>query len=135
MIWSIAKKETILQYSNNIILIAMTYPIHYRKKILAKLEQGMTFQEAAAKFELSPTTIQRWKKRLEPKTTHDYKPRKIHDELILQDLKDYPNDYQFERAIRLGCSKSGIQKALKRLGINPKKNTKAPKINRKSYQE
>ena len=127
MIWSIAKKETILQYSNNIILIAMTYPIHYRKKILAKLEQGMTFQEAAAKFELSPTTIQRWKKRLEPKTTHD--------ELILQDLKDYPNDYQFERAIRLGCSKSGIQKALKRLGINPKKNTKAPKINRKSYQE
>ena len=51
MIWSIAKKETILQYSNNIILIAMTYPIHYRKKILAKLEQGMTFQEAAAKFE------------------------------------------------------------------------------------
>ena len=80
MIWSIAKKETILQYSNNIILIAMTYPIHYRKKILAKLEQGMTFQEAAAKFELSPTTIQRWKKRLEPKTTHD--------ELILQDLKD-----------------------------------------------
>ena len=135
MIWSIAKKETILQYSNNTILIAMTYPIHYRKKILAKLEQGMTFQEAAAKFELSPTTIQRWKKRLEPKTTHEYKPRKSHGELILQDLKDFPNDYQFERAIRLGCSKSGIQKALKRLGINPKKNTKAPKINRKSYQE
>lgn len=102
----------------------MTYPVHFRKKILAKLEQGMTFQEAAEKFELSPTTIQRWKKRLEPKTTHDYKPRKIHDDLILQDVQDHPYDYQFERAIRLGCSKSGIQKALKRLGISAKKSLK-----------
>lgn len=99
----------------------MTYPVHFRKKILAKLEQGMTFQEAAEKFELSPTTIQRWKKRLEPKTTHDYRPRKIHDELILKDVEDHPDDYQFQRAERLGCSKSGIQKAMKRLTINQKK--------------
>ncbi|MDQ8935944.1 IS630 transposase-related protein [Acinetobacter rudis] len=99
----------------------MTYPVHFRKKILAKLEQGMTFQEAAAKFELSPTTIQRWKKKLEPKTSHDYKPRKLHDDLILRDVKDYPNDFQYQRAVRLNCSKSGIQKALKRLGIIPKK--------------
>lgn len=98
----------------------MTYPVHFRKKILAKLEQGMTFQEAAEKFELSPTTIQRWKKRLEPKATHDYKPRKIHDELILKDVQDYPDDFQFQRAERLGCSKSGIQKAMKRLGIQKK---------------
>lgn len=99
----------------------MTYPVHFRKKILAKLEQGMTFQEAAAKFELSPTTIQRWKKKLEPKTSHDYKPRKLHDDLILRDVKDYPNDFQYQRAVRLNCSKSGIQKALKRLGIIQKK--------------
>lgn len=105
----------------------MTYPVHYRKKILAKLEQGMTFQEAAAKFELSPTTIQRWKKKLEPKTTHDYKPRKLHDDLILQDVKDYPGDYQYQRADRLNCSKSGIQKALKRLGIAQKKHSKIVK--------
>ncbi|MGP9715888.1 IS630 transposase-related protein, partial [Psychrobacter sp. AOP22-C1-22] len=32
-----------------------------------------------------------------------------------------PDDYQYERARRLNCSKTGIYHALKRLGISQKK--------------
>ncbi|MGP5361653.1 IS630 transposase-related protein, partial [Psychrobacter celer] len=34
---------------------------------------------------------------------------------------EHPDDYQYERARRLNCSKTGIYHALKRLGISQKK--------------
>ena len=46
---------------------------------------------------------------------------------MLQDVKAYPDDYQYERANRLGCSKTGIHHALKRLNISQKKTLEHPK--------
>ena len=53
---------------------------------------------------------------------------------ILKDVERHPDDYMYERAQRFGCSKSGIEAALKRLGISQKKDLRTSKIlsNKKS---
>jgi hypothetical protein len=57
------------------------------------------------------------------KTTRYIKPYKIENEALAQDVKDYPDDYHYERAQRFKCSPTGISKALKRIGISKKKDT------------
>ena len=55
------------------------------------------------------------------KTTRNKAPTKIPDDALIEDVKRYPDDYNYERARRLNCSKTGIFNALKRLGISQKK--------------
>lgn len=98
----------------------MTYPMFMRKKILAELETN-SFRKTAKKYNISTYTLYSWTKCIDIKETHDRNPRTIQDEHLLQDIKDYPDAYQWERASRLNCSQSGICKALKRLGITRKK--------------
>ena len=45
----------------------MTYSLDYRKQVLKSLDEGMTFAEAAVFYDISPTTIQKWKQRLHSK--------------------------------------------------------------------
>jgi len=106
----------------------MTYSLDYRKQVLKSLDEGMTFAEAAVFYDISPTTIQKWKKRLHSKTTRYIKPYKIEDDALAQDVKDYPDDYHYERAQRFNCSPTGISKALKRIGVSKKKDTWASQI-------
>ncbi|MDV4311663.1 MULTISPECIES: IS630 transposase-related protein, partial [Acinetobacter calcoaceticus/baumannii complex] len=40
----------------------MSYPIHFRKKILAKLEEGQSIRAVAQHFEIDKNTIVEWKK-------------------------------------------------------------------------
>ena len=105
----------------------MTYSLDFRRQVLKSLDEGMTFTGAAEFYNLSPTTIQNWKRRVHSKTTRQTKPYKIPDEVLLNDVKEHPDDYQYERARRLKCSKTGIYHALKRLGISHKKDLRAPK--------
>ncbi|MFZ2843304.1 IS630 transposase-related protein [Psychrobacter sp.] len=62
-----------------------------------------------------------WQQDLVPKTTRKKAPTKIPNEALLKDVEQRPDDYMYERAYRLGCSKSGIETVLKRLGISQKK--------------
>ncbi|MBD2797419.1 transposase, partial [Xenorhabdus sp. 18] len=48
------------------------------------------------------------------------------DETLIADVRNYPDDYQWERAKRLGVSQSAIHYALKRLKLTLKKNAKTP---------
>ena len=54
----------------------MTYLLDFRKQVLKSLDEGMTFAEAAKFYNLSPTTIQNWKRRVHSKTTRQTKPYK-----------------------------------------------------------
>ena len=112
----------------------MTYSLDFRKQVLKSINDGMTFAEAAEFYNLSPTTIQNWKRRVHSKTTRQTKPYKIPDDVLLNDVKEHPDDYQYERARRLNCSKSGIGYALKRLNISQKKDLSTSKsvFNKKS---
>uniref|UniRef100_UPI001FCA2CB5 IS630 transposase-related protein n=1 Tax=Xenorhabdus vietnamensis TaxID=351656 RepID=UPI001FCA2CB5 len=51
---------------------------------------------------------------------------KIPDEGLIADVQNFPDDYQWERAKRLGVSQSAIHYALKRLRITQKKNAPTP---------
>ena len=106
----------------------MTYSLDFRKQVLKSLDEGMTFAGAAEFYNLSPTTRQNWKRRVHSKTTRQTEPYKIPDDVLLNDVKEHPDEYHYERARRLNCSKTGIYHALKRLSISQKKDLRAPKI-------
>ena len=53
-------------------------------------------------------------------------PSKIHNDALLEDVAKYQMT-TCRRAQRLNCSKSGIEAALKRLGISQKKDFRASK--------
>ena len=105
----------------------MTYSIDFRKQVLRSIKDGMTIREAAAFYELSTSSIHSWQQSLAPKTTSHKAPTKISNESLLKDVEQHPDDYMYERARRLGCSKSGIEAALKRLSITQKKDLRASK--------
>lgn len=46
---------------------AMSYSEHFRRKILAKLEEGYSIRAVAAQFEINKNTIVEWKKCIEIK--------------------------------------------------------------------
>ena len=83
--------------------------------------KNMSIREECTFYNASKTTLQRWLKNPTVKQTRDKPPSKIPNEALLKDVEQYPDDYMYERAQRLGCSKSGIEIALKRLGIGQKK--------------
>ena len=99
----------------------MTYSIDYRKQVLSSIADGMTIREASLFYGLSTSTIHSWQQNLVPKINRDKAPTKIPDDALIDDVKRYPDDYNYERARRLSCSKTGIFNALKRLGISQKK--------------
>ena len=45
----------------------MSYSEHFRRKILAKLEEGYSIRAVAAQFEINKNTIVEWKKCVEIK--------------------------------------------------------------------
>ena len=105
----------------------MTYSIDYRKQVLSSIADGMTIREAALFYGLSTSTIYSWQQNLAPKTTRNKAPTRIPDEVLIEDVRRFPDDYNHERARRLNCSKTGIFSALKRLGIKQKRDLGASK--------
>lgn len=87
----------------------------------------MTFAQSAESYNLSLTTTQNWKKRFHSKATRQTKPYRIPDDVLLNEVKEHPDDYQYDRARCLNCSKTGIYHTLKRLGISQKKTLEHPK--------
>ena len=105
----------------------MTYSTDYRKQVLSSIADGMTIREAALFYGLSTSTTHSWQQNLVPKTKRNKAPTKIPDDALIEDVKRYPDDYNYERARRLNCSKTGIFNALKRLSISQKKDFGASK--------
>lgn len=105
----------------------MTYSSQFRQKILTKLDEGLTIREVADQFEISPTTITHWKKGRTPTHTRKRPSLKIDEGALRRDVELHPESYHYERAKRFNCSAWAIVKALRRLGISQKKDTKTSK--------
>ena len=102
----------------------MTYSTDFRQKVLAiKEQEGLTQAEAAIRFGIGIASLTRWNKCLEAGRTRVKPATKIDMAALEQDVKMYPDAYQYERAARLGVSQRAIGYALKRLGVSYKKNT------------
>ena len=100
----------------------MTYSADFREKVQEiKEKEGLTYAETAKRFGIGTTSLVRWKDGFEPKRTRNKPPTKINMEALKQDVEQYPDAYQYERAKRFGVSQGGIGSALKRLGISCKK--------------
>ena len=100
----------------------MAYSKDYRQMILAKLQSGETYRALSLEFGISKTTILNWKKQPERKVRAS-RTYKIDLEQLAQDVMDYPDAFQRERAARFNCSDRAISKALKRLNVTRKKST------------
>jgi transposase len=106
----------------------MSYSLVFRKKILqVQKQEGLSYQEVAKRFGIGKATVTRWRQRLQPKKYTLKQPRKIDLVKLAQDVRDYPDDYQYERAEHFGVKQTAILYALRRLGIIYKKNTPTPK--------
>lgn len=103
----------------------MAYSLDYRELILRKLDSGTSYRALARDYNLSKTTIQKWKKDINRKLRVS-KPLKIDNDKLREDVAMYPDDYQHERALRFNCSQHAIGIALKRIGITQKKDINSP---------
>lgn len=100
----------------------MTYPLKFRRKVIeTRAQEGLTIAEAAERFGVGVASLVRWLKTPEPRPGRDRPATKIDTKALLHDLKQHPDAYHYERAARLGVSKSGIAAALTRLGVTYKK--------------
>jgi len=107
----------------------MAYSLDFRKRVFKiKDKEKLTFQEASDRFNIPIRTLFRWQNRLEPKTNRDKPSTKIDMDALRKDVEDYPDAYQYERALRFGVSQSAIYYALRRLDITNKKNAIPSKI-------
>ncbi|MBC8946214.1 IS630 transposase-related protein [Xenorhabdus indica] len=105
----------------------MGYSLDFRKRVLAyKDKHSLTFEQTSTHFEVPIRTLFRWCNKIEPCMTRAKPATKIPDEDLIADVQHFPDDYQWERAKRLGVSQSAIHYALKRLRLSRKKNVKTP---------
>lgn len=110
----------------------MTYSLHFRKKVLSvKKKEGLSFAEISRRFDISKNTVFLWTKNITPKKHRNKPPSKIHTQKLEEDIAQYSDSYQYERAERLGVSQSGIYSALKRLKVTYKKIFKTSEGKRK----
>jgi len=104
----------------------MTYSLDFRKRVMKiKNKNKLTYGNISEQFGVSIRTLFNWNNRMEPKTTRNKPATKIDMNKLTLDVKNHPDDFQYERAERFGVSSSGIALALQRLKISYKKNTES----------
>ncbi|MBL8252475.1 MAG: transposase [Candidatus Competibacter sp.] len=104
----------------------MAYSIDFRRKVLGVRErERLSITQVAQRFAVGKASVMRWLKQVERKPS-GFRRRKLDLAALEQDLRDYPDAYQRERAARLGVTQNAICYALKRkLRVSYKKNISA----------
>jgi transposase len=105
----------------------MSYDEKFRRHVLKiKEQEGLSLAKVAKRFGIGKQTVYYWTKRILEKKKRERMPQKLCLEALIQDVKNNPYAYQYERAKRFGVSTNCIWRALKRLGITYKKNPQSP---------
>lgn len=100
----------------------MTYSLDFREKVLEiRNKQNISIFKVAKLFKISKTTIMNWIKNIHAKKNRNKPTITIDIKKLKEDIRKYPDAYQYERAQRLGVTKSGIYHILKRLRVTYKK--------------
>lgn len=105
----------------------MAYSLDFRRQVLAVRERDrLSITQVAERFAVGKASVMRWLKQIERKPS-GFRRRKLDLEALEQDLRDYPDAYQHERAVRLGVTQNAICYTLKvKLRVSYKKNAGAP---------
>ena len=104
----------------------MSYPESLREAVLNYIDSGNKISEASAIFDVSESSIGRWRRRQKNTGSIKRRPRtndpyKIDNEALKAYIKSHPDTYLNEIATHFNVTESGISKALKRLNITRKK--------------
>ena len=100
----------------------MAYSKDFRQTALSIREkQGLSLLETAELLGIGVASLFRWTKKPEANKTRNEPAIKIDREALARDVEEKPDDFQYERAIRLGVSESWVGRALKRLKVSRKK--------------
>lgn len=96
------------------------YSLHFINKIL-KQRKILSIQKLADKYSLSTRRIQNCLQGKLPTGKRNKSNTKLNIDLLLEDVKRYPDAYQYERAECLGVSEACVWSNLKKLKITYKK--------------
>ena len=104
----------------------MGYDKKFRERVLSHVDAGKSKAEVRRMFGLGQNTISQWEKLRTETGTLGNRPldrsfRKIDPDKLRADVAEKPDDFDEERAIRFGCSRTGIQSARKKHKITRKK--------------
>ena len=101
----------------------MTYSLDLRERVVHFVNNGGRKAEASRKYEVSLWCVNDWCKRsnLSPKV-YEVKQHKFDWELLRQQVESSPDLILEERAKEFAVHTSAIWYALKKMGINYKKN-------------
>ena len=92
------------------------YSSHMRKNIIdIKTNEKLSIRAAARRFGISPNTVYKWGKKIEPKEWGKQRVSKIDIKKLEEDVNNNPDSYQYERAKRLKVSQAVVHFGLKRL--------------------
>ena len=102
----------------------MTYSKQFRQEVLAYKDKfGLSYDDTSEHFDISSRSLYRWSNEIEPCETRNKPSTKVDMDQLEKDVDLFPDDYQWERALRLGVGQPAIHYALKRLKITVKKNS------------
>ena len=106
----------------------MAYSLDFRLHVLAiRQRDQLSIEQTAERFAVGKASVMRWVKRPERKPS-GFRRGKLAIEALAQDVRDYPDAYQYERAARLGVTQNAICYALKhKLGMSYKKTLAHPR--------
>lgn len=97
----------------------MAYSKDFRQKALSiREERGLSWLKTAELFGAGVSSLFRWTKKPEPSKTRNKPATKIDMAALARDVEKKPDDFQYERAKRLGVSESCVGRVLKRLNIS-----------------
>jgi transposase len=106
----------------------MAYSEDFRKRALAFMEEGHTYEELYEAFKIHPSAIASWRKLLSE--TGSLKPQyrktrsgKIDKETLQRAVEEKPDAYLSELAKLFDCTEQAVFYALKKLDITVKKNS------------
>lgn len=100
----------------------MTYPLSFRRKVIAHIEEGMGKREAARLFRISPNTLHVWLRspELSPKK-HGTRRGKIDKAALVRHVEDHPDALLKERADHFGVTTNAIWEMMRKLGFVKKR--------------
>ena len=98
-------------------LFGMTYSVDFRRHVLPIREkEGLSLEQISQRFGVGRAWLCRWLKRLKPNQSRPRK-RKVDLAALAEDVRQYPDAFQHERAARFGVFANAIFHALRRLGV------------------
>ena len=104
----------------------MYYDKKFRERVLAQVDAGKKQEEVRKMLGLGANTISQWKKlrketgKLENRELKR-KHKKIDPEKLKRDISEKPDDFDYERALRFGCTDEAIRQARKKHKLTRKK--------------